>query len=76
MANPCLEGRNRPMDTDPGVLGSFPTIENAIRKSYYNPHLLEENEQKQIWTYQTGMKVMLMCKDMVGLSPKYEGNAK
>lgn len=35
MANPCLEGRNRPMDTDPGVLGSFPTIENTIRKSYY-----------------------------------------
>ncbi len=38
------------MDTDPGVLGSFPTIENTIRKSYYNPHLLKENEQKQIWT--------------------------
>jgi hypothetical protein len=60
MANPCLEGRNRPMDTDPGVLGSFPTIEYTIRKSYYNPHLLEKNdldrnrnprlEQKQIWT--------------------------
>jgi hypothetical protein len=47
MANPSLQG-NRPMDTDPGVLGSFPTIENSIRESYYNPHLLKENEQKQI----------------------------
>ncbi len=58
------------MDTDPGVLGSFPTIENTIRKSYYKSSSAEENEQKQIWTYQTGMKVMLMCKDMVGLSRK------